>query len=340
MKKNIVTIGGGTGSFTILSGLKKFKDFNISAVVSMADDGGSTGRLRDELGVLPPGDVRQCLVALSEEPKAIRELFNYRFESGQLKGHTVGNIILSALEKKSGSFSRGLEVAMKVLKIKGRVIPVTDDNVDLVMELKSGRLLRGESEINHDFSVQKEGLEKIELVPGARLNKNAKKAIESADIVVIGPGNHYCSIVPNLLVGGIAKCLRETKAKVVYVVNLVNKKGHTNGFDLDGYVESVNGFIGGARIDFAIFNDQKPKPELIRKYEKKGEDLVSFDLNSRQRDYKIIAANLLGSVTSYSKADSISSMRSLIRHDGNKLAKIIKYISELDEYTKIIKKIT
>jgi len=339
MKKNIVTIGGGTGSFTILSGLKKFDDFTISAVVSMADDGGSTGRLRDELGVLPPGDVRQCLVALSEEPKVVRDLFNYRFESGDLKGHTVGNIIISALEKKNGSFSKGLDVAMKVLKIKGKVIPVTDENVDLALKLKNGKLLMGESEINHNFTLQKEGIGKVYLQPQARINNTAKKAIEKADVVMIGPGNHYCSIIPNLLVKGVKQALTKSKAKVVYVVNLVNKKGHTNGFTLSDYVESINNYIGSNRIDYAILNVQKPKPQLIRKYQNKSEDLVETSPDHRNEGFKVVTANLLGRAVEQNKADSIGNTRSLIRHDSNKLAKIIKYISDLDEYTKVIKKI-
>jgi len=305
----------------------------------MADDGGSTGKLRDELGVLPPGDVRQCLVALSEEPKTVRDLFNYRFESGNLQGHTVGNIILSALEKKSGSFSKGLEVAMKVMRIKGKVIPVTDDNVELMMKLKNGKVLKGESEINHDFTVQKEGLEEIYLKPRAKLNPRARKAIENADVVVIGPGNHYCSIVPNLLVQGMSNALKRSRAKVVYVVNLVNKKGHTNDYDLDDYVGSINDFIGEDRINYVIYNIQKPKKELEEKYRKKGETVVGFKGLDKKRNFTTITAKLLGTEANYPNSDSISGMRSLIRHDGNKLAKIIKYISELDEYKKVIKAI-
>ncbi len=160
VRKKIVTIGGGTGSFTLLSGLRDYP-FEISAIVSMADDGGSTGRLRDELGVLPPGDVRQCLVALSEESKKLRQLFNYRFETGDLAGHTVGNILLSALEKMEGSFSKGLDLAMKILRIKGKVIPVTNNNVNLFLKMKNGKVLKGENEINHNFEISKTGIEKI-----------------------------------------------------------------------------------------------------------------------------------------------------------------------------------
>lgn len=342
MRKKIVTIGGGTGNFTILSGLKKYEDFSLSAIVSMADDGGSTGRLRDELGVLPPGDVRQCLVALSKESQEVRDLFNYRFERGQLKGHTVGNIFLSALEKKQGSFSEGLEVAMKILDIKGEVIPVTDDNVSLCMELESGLRLRGEHEINHSHSIQKNGLAKIFLKPKAKLNPKAKEAIKKADIIVIGPGNHYCSIVPNLLVSDMRKSIQETKAKIVYVANLVNKKGHTDGFSLDDYVDSISDFIGEDQIDHVIYNSQSPSKQLKQKYQKRGEGVIEFNKSDRSsRSYSVIMANLLGKMTIYDKADvvAVANERSLIRHDHNRLAKIVKYISEMNEYKNVIKKI-
>jgi len=152
MIKKVVTIGGGTGSYTVLKGLKKY-NIDITAIVSMADDGGSTGRLRDELGVLPPGDVRQCLVALSKESQVLRNLFNYRFESGQLKGHSFGNLFLSASEKITGSFSKGLKTVEKVLDIKGRVLPVTNNNTNLRVQLANNKILKGQDEINHYYNL-------------------------------------------------------------------------------------------------------------------------------------------------------------------------------------------
>ncbi len=340
MKKRIVTIGGGTGSFTILSGLKQYDDLSISAIVSMADDGGSTGRLRDELGVLPPGDVRQCLVALSQESQAVRDLFNYRFEKGELKGHVAGNIFLSALEKKSGSFSDGLEIAMKIINIKGKVIPVTNDSVDLQMKLKDGTHLKGEDEVNHNHAIQKTGLKSIFLKPKAKLDPKAEQVIQRAHVVVIGPGNHYCSIVTNLLVRGMGRALRNSKAKIVYITNLVNKKGHTDGFTLDDYVDSINGFIGDERVDYVIYNSQKPSELLEKKYKQRGEEIVRFDRSERKkRNYTVITSHLLGKAMQYGKADKIANIRSLIRHDSAKLAKLIRYISEADEYKRLIKKI-
>lgn len=338
-KKKIVTIGGGTGSFTLLSGLKNF-DFDISAIVSMSDDGGSTGRLRDELGVLPPGDVRQCLVALSKEPLIWRDLFNYRFDSGDLKGHAVGNIFLSGLEKMKGNFAEGLVVAEKALDVRGRVFPVTNDNVKLSLRLKSGRQIVGEAEINESDEVEAIGVEDIFLEPEAKVNPDARNAILNADVVVIGPGNHFCSILPNLLVSGITEAISQTKASVVYVANLVNKKGHTESFLLDEYIDSINYYIGEGRVDFVVFNGQKPSKKLSLRYQERGEVVIDFDEKSRkERKCKILISNLLGKPKKQSDLDELSETRSLIRHDSNKLAKIVKYIAELDEYEAVIDEI-
>jgi uncharacterized cofD-like protein len=336
--KNVVTIGGGTGSFMLLSGLKKYP-IKLSAIVSMADDGGSTGVLRDELGVLPPGDVRQCLVALSESSDILRKLLNYRFEEGKLAGHNFGNLFLSALEKISGDFNRGVEEAIEILNVKGEVIPVTNQDAHLFIELKNKKILKGENEINHNFEIEKEGVERIYLSPEVKANSKAIKRILEADLIIIGPGNHYCSIAPNLIVGGIPGAIKKSKAKVVYNCNLVNKKGHTEKFTLDDYVDSVNKFIGAKRIDFVTYNAKKPSDKLIKKYESQKELLVQCDRNIK-RSYRIIQADLLSKESvQYSSADAISNIRSFIRHDSTKLAKVLMMIMELGEYENIIREI-
>lgn len=338
--KNVVTIGGGTGSFMLLSGLKKYP-INLSAIVSMADDGGSTGVLRDELGVLPPGDVRQCLVALSESSDELRDLMNYRFEKGGLKGHSFGNLFLSALEKINGNFIRGVEEASELLNVKGRVIPVTEQNTNLFMILKNGKILKGEEEINHDFNIEKIGIKKNYLSPRAKANKKAIEAILGADLIIIGPGNHYCSIVPNFLVDGIAKAIAKSKAKVVYNCNLVNKKGHTEGFFLENYVDSINEYIGKNRIDFVTLNAKEPGRELVKKYERKKESLIKLEkLNNSKKKHKIIRADILSSGKPvYSKADILAKQRAFIRHDSEKLAKVLMMIIEMGDYESIIKDI-
>jgi uncharacterized cofD-like protein len=289
----------------------------------MADDGGSTGRLRDELGVLPPGDIRQCLVALSKETQALRDLFNYRFEAGQLKGHSLGNIFLSASEKMTGSFSSGLRMVEKVLNIKGRVLPVTNDNTNLYIKLKNGEILKSQNEINHNNKIQKIGIKNIYLEPQAKPNREAIKKIKEADIIIIGPGNHYCSVIPNLIVEGIPEAIYKSQAKVIYICNLVNKKGHTENFQLTDYVNQINSFFPAPRIDKVLFNTQKPAEEIKNKYEFYGEDLVKFK-SKANLDYQVREADILSNIKpNYSQADSISELRSFIRHDPDKLAREI-----------------
>ncbi|PIW94853.1 MAG: hypothetical protein COZ85_03000 [Candidatus Moranbacteria bacterium CG_4_8_14_3_um_filter_34_16] len=338
--KNVVTIGGGTRSFVLLSGLKKYP-IKLSAIVSMADDGGSTGILRDELGVLPPGDVRQCLVALSDSSDILRRLMNYRFNEGGLDGHSFGNIFLGALEKINGSFFKGVEDAGKILNAKGKVIPVTDKDTNLKIILKNEVLLKGENEINHNFFIEKIGIKKNYLEPKANANPQAIKKILEADLIIIGPGNHYCSIIPNFLVDGISEAICRSKAKVVYNCNLVNKKGHTEKFDLDDYANDINKYIGKERIDFATFNTKIPGKKLIKKYENQKNPLVKFDCKKNpDRNFRVVQADFLsGKNILFDKADKISGVRSFIRHDSEKLAKILVMIMELGDYENIIKNI-
>lgn len=324
----------------LLTGLKKYP-VNISAIVSMADDGGSTGVLRDELGVLPPGDVRQCLVALSESSELLRELMNYRFEKGGFKGHSFGNLLLSALEKIKDSFIDGVEEAAKILNVKGEVIPVTSHDAHLYIKLKNGKILKGENEINHAFDIEKNGIHKIYFSPRVKANPKAISSIAKADLIIIGPGNLYCSILPNLIVPGIPQAIRKSKAKVVYNCNLVNKKGHTEKFMLDDYVEEINKYIGAKKIDYVTFNTKKPSQKLVSKYENKKELMVKFDKgNAGKKNYKVIQANLLSKISvEKNQADILPAVRSFIRHDSEKLAKVLMIIMELGEYENIIKEI-
>lgn len=340
-KKKIVTIGGGTGSFTLLSGLKKY-NVDISAIVSMADDGGSTGVLRDELGVLPPGDVRQCLVALSDSSEMLRKLMNYRFEEGGLKGHNFGNLFLSALEKINGKFSDGVMEAIKILNVKGAVIPVTDEDMRMAIELNNGEILYGEKQLDHNKSVRSVGMKKIFLESKVKANKKAVEAILKADAIAIGPGDLYGSVLPNLLVDGISEAIKRSKAKVIFNCNLTNKKGQTENYSIDDYVKVFEKFIGKGRIDFVLFNNKKISKNLVDKYEKReGKGLiVSFDRGNAKRTYKIVLADLVQKDEIKKNAnDAIGWTRSFIRHDSNKLAKILMMVLELGEYESIIKEI-
>lgn len=335
--KKVVTIGGGTGSFTLLSGLKKYP-LELSAIVSMADDGGSTGILRDELGVLPPGDVRQCLVALSDTPDMLRELMNYRFAEGGLEGHSFGNLFLSALEKITGDFGRGVEEAATILNVRGQVIPVTLSNTRLYMELKNGDVLSGEHEINISQKFEEVGVKKVSLRPRPKCNPLAVKKILEADLIIIGPGNHYCAIIPNLLVPGMAEALRKTKAKIVYNCNLISKHGQTDLFTLEDYVREINSYIGRDRIDYVTYNIKKPPAELLKKYQADGL-LVPF-LNNGKRKYRVIRADVLSERKTFRrKEDKIAHTRAFIRHDPEKLAKVLVMLLELEGYESILKDI-
>lgn len=338
--KNIVTIGGGTGSFTLLSGLKKYP-LNISAIVSMADDGGSTGVLRDELGVLPPGDVRQCLVALSDSSEMLRKLMNYRFEEGGFKGHNFGNLFLSVLEKINGGFLKGVEEAAEILDVKGEVIPVSEENMRLHLKLKNGKVLVGENHLDHNEEIRQAGIQNIFLNKKIKASKKAIERIKKADFIVIGPGDHFGSILPNLLVEGIADAIRKSKAKVIYNCNLTNKKGQTDKFDLDRYVGEINSFIGKNRINFATFNSKKLPADLVEKYEKReGKDAIVELRNESNRKFRIIKADLLQSETiKSSKNDTNAGSRSFIRHNSEKLAKILNMVFEMGDYENIIEEI-
>jgi uncharacterized cofD-like protein len=341
-KKKIVTIGGGTGSFTLLSGLKKYP-LDISAIVSMADDGGSTGVLRDELGVLPPGDVRQCLVALSESSEKLRELMNYRFENSGLKGHSFGNIFVSALEKTCGGMSQGLEEAAKILNVCGKVIPVTEDDMRLEIELENGKILYGEDQLDDNRELRRQGimLKKISLQRSVRANPKAVKALKDADFIVLGPGDQFGSIVPNLLVREIAQTIRKSRAHVIYVSNLTNKKGLTSGWTVRDYVCSLEKYIGKGRINSVIWNSKKIPRRLIEKYEEReGSDAVVRADKDGKKTYTLLRADVADvRETSGRKGDAIVATRSFIRHDSARLARAIMFLIDLEENRRIIRDI-
>jgi len=317
--KKVVVIGGGTGNFVVLRGLKQY-NLDLSAVVSMADDGGSTGILRDELGVLPPGDVRQCLVALSDSSRLMRSLMNYRFENGGLQGHSFGNLLLSALEKVTGSFEKAVEEAGKILSIKGKVIPVTTHQTRLKMILKNGKVLEGESQVYVSQEIE-QGYSSIYLEPFAKADAHAIDEIMNADVVILGPGGLYTSLIPNLLVEGIPKALRDTQAKKVFVVNLMNKKGQTTHFKVSDHLRELQRFIGKDVFDHILINNGKPAEELIKLYADEG-NLVENNLSN---DGRVRSADLLDSdLTERQKGDVFP--RNFIRHDAHKLAKELMHI--------------
>lgn len=314
--KKIVVVGGGTGTFVALSGLKKYP-VKLSAIITMMDSGGSTGRLRDQLGVLPPGDLRQALVALSRSDKLWRDLFLYRFENGDLKGHNFGNIFISALEKTTGSLKNAVDVAAKILDADGDVIPATFSKSELCVELADGRIIEGETHIDEPTELEaRKPIKRAFLKPSVEANPDALEAIAQADLVVIGPGDLYTSIIPNLLVEGIADALEKTSAAVVFVMNLMTKFGQTTNFTASDHINALSQYIDHS-VDIVLMNSKIPEKKILSWYEASNESVVSDTLT--HNSIKIVRADLMdAAIIEKSSADALK--RSLILHDPDKLA--------------------
>jgi uncharacterized cofD-like protein len=320
-KPSVVTIGGGTGSFVVLSGLKDYP-IDLSAVVTMMDSGGSTGKLRDQLGVLPPGDLRQALVALSEAPDIWRKLFTYRFENGDLKGHNFGNIFLSAIEKIANSNQEAVDRASDILQTNGRVIPITFDKSSLCAIYEDRTVVEGESNIEKIIK-RKTRISKVYLKPSALINLEAKRSIERADYLIFGPGDLYTSVIPNLLVDGMREIMRHLKAKKIFIINLMTKPGQTEDYKVSTFIDELEKYLGEGSLDYIIVNSTKLKKELISIYKKIDKaSPVEDDVGDRYRDAKVIKADVLSDVT-YVRSSSDELKRSLIRHDSDKLASVL-----------------
>lgn len=320
-KPNVVVIGGGTGTFVVLSGLKKY-DVNLSAIVAMTDSGGSTGKLRDQLGVLPPGDLRQAFVALSNKPDIWRKLFTYRFDNGDLDGHSFGNIFVSAFEKIMGSTDKAIEEISKILDVKGNVIPVTFSRCSLCAKYKDGSLVEGEDKIDNSYT-KRPHIDYMYIAPEAILNPKVKEAITEADYIILGPGDLYTSVIPNLLVNGISKIIADAKAKKIYVVNLMTKLGQTDDYMASDHVYEIERYLG-CFLDCVVVNTKIPNESVLKWYKSSDNvNLVEDDLREKKvTEAKIIRRDLLSS-TMYKKSISDRLKRSLIRHDPKKLASVL-----------------
>jgi len=322
----IAVIGGGTGSFTMLSALKGYTS-QIAAIVSMADDGGSTGVLRDELGTLPSGDVRQCLVALSDSPK-IRDLFDYRFDEGTFKGHSFGNLLLTALEKVTGDFSEAVETASEILRVNGVVIPATLDDVRLKMEwAETSLILHGERVIDAEFFKHDPRKAVLSLVPAAQANPTALSAIEQADLIVIAPGDVYTSLGPLLVIDGMSEALQKSEALKIYVSNLVSKKGQTDKFTVSDHAAEIERFAGAHFLDYVLYNEQVPTKKIAARYEEEGGYITTVDTDVlANAHYHAVGGNFLGEIAEPHSGDVIPVTRSLIRHNAAAVAQSIMEI--------------
>ena len=321
-KKKIAVIGGGTGSFTVLSGLKKYP-VDLSAIVAMTDSGGSNRVIRDELGLLPTSDIRQCLVALSEDEKeqSLRKLFTYRFSKGNgLNGMTFGNLFLAALSDIFGSQMEAIKKTSQILKIKGKILPVTLTDSNLVAIYENEKKVIGEHFIDEPKHSGKLKISKVFLKPKAKICPEAKKAILSADLIIIGPGDLYTSIIAALLTENMTKTLKKTKAKVVYIMNLMTRYGQTFGFTAKDHIRVLEKYLGRNCLDFVLVNTRTiPKSALV-KYKKENECPVVDDLEDSY--FKVIRGDFLSEKeTKRVPGDVIR--RSLIRHDSKKLARAL-----------------
>ena len=320
-KKNITLIGGGTGTFIVLQALKKL-EVNIKAIVSMMDSGGSTGRLRDQLGVLPPGDLRQCLIALSDAPILWRKLFLYRFEKGDLKGHNFGNIFLSALEKVAKNYQKVVDSASFILKTKGEVIPVTFQKTDLIVKFSDGSILKGEGKIDDNKATNKT-IVKAFLSKKVAPNLKAIEAIEKSDFIIIGPGDLYTSLIPPLLVNEVPQKIKTAKAKIIFIVNLMTKKGQTTNFSAYDHFKIITQYLNRPP-DLVLINKGKIPENILKWYKKHGEKVVINDINQNFRGV-IIEKDLIDKRTfQKDKADILE--RSILRHNPKKLQKIFQQI--------------
>lgn len=314
--KKVVTIGGGTGSYVVLRGLKEFP-LDITAVVSMFDSGGSSGMLRDEFGVLPPGDMRRCLVALSEGPRAeiLRVLFNHRFEhKDSLKGHSFGNLFLVALRDIYGSDIEAIRKASELLDLKGKVLPVSLDRSDVHAVLEDGTEIAGETNIDVPQFDGNLKIKEVSLKPSAKLYEETGNAIREADLVIIGPGDLYTSIVPNLLVEGMVEALKESRAKKVAVCNLMTKWGETHGYVASDFVKELLRYSGLERFDHILCNTAKMDPDLVAAYEKEKKHPLHCDESLSALGDNVVTGDF------FSEAD-------IARHDSEKIAKVISTLS-------------
>ncbi len=269
----VVTIGGGTGVSTILRGLKEYTS-NITAIVTVTDDGGSSGRLRREFDIPPPGDIRNCVFALADCEEVLRDLFQYRFSKGEgLKGHSLGNLLLTAMTDITGDFERGLAKISEVFAVRGKVLPSTSNIVVLQAEMEDGEILEGESRIR----TSPKRIKRIWLHPSSTLSEEAKEAIEEADLIVIGPGSLYTSVLSTLLVEGMVEALDRSKGKKVFICNLMTEKGETDGFTASDHVRVIKEHLGKMPFKYVVVNTQRPSEEVLNAYKAEGAEFVELD---------------------------------------------------------------
>ncbi|MFP4539398.1 MAG: uridine diphosphate-N-acetylglucosamine-binding protein YvcK [Candidatus Paceibacterota bacterium] len=316
-KKKLVTIGGGSGQYVLLSGIRDVASFDITAVVSMADSGGSTGRLRDKYGVLPPGDILKCILALSPYRDSAREILQKRFEKNQkLAKHSLGNMLLTMLSRYVDDFAEGVEALGDVLEIQGEVLPVTTDKATLVAELTDGSWLFGESAIDVPRGGQKEKIKRTLLVPhhsdSIKVYPEVLEKIKRADYIIFGPGDLYTSIIPNLLVEGVKEEISRSDAELIYIANIMTKFGETEGFGAQDLIETLEDHLP-RRFDKVILNNSSPGEDILQKYKEQKSSFIEPP-HAGLGEREVIVDDIL------------SVLGGVVRHDPQKLASLLKKV--------------
>ena len=315
----ILTIGGGSGQYALLTGLRGIESADITAVVSMVDSGGSTGRLRDELGILPPGDVLKCILALSPHREIARTIFLKRFTGDRrLKGHNAGNMLITMLSRYTGNFPSGIQALAEILDARGRILPVTIDRATLVAELTDGTRIYGETAIDMPRGTQREKIRDVFLVPhhsdDISVYPPVLEAIEKADTIIIGPGDLFTSIMPSVIVPGVKEGLQQTKAQVLFILNIMTKFGETHQFVGRDFVKTLENTIE-RKIDGILYNNRIPSTNLLKRYRKQKAEFVEIDNQDGWWDARVVHAH-----------DLLESTAGIVRHDPQKLATLIQQI--------------
>ena len=313
----VLTIGGGTGQFVLLSGLRDLKGIDITSVVSMGDSGGSTGRLRDELGILPPGDILKCILALSPHREVVRTILLKRFNNNTpLSGHNAGNLLLSMLSRYAGSFQEGVKAFASILDVKSAILPVSVDKATLVAELTNGSRIYGENAIDIPRGNQREKIKQVFLVPHHSASISVYlpviQAINNADFIFVGPGDLFTSIIPNLIVPGVKEALQECKATIIYIVNIMTKFGETQLYKGYDFIQKIEEFIP---IRIIVYNREKPEENITNEYKKQKSEFVEIDKDEKQWENYLIY-----------ESDLLDTSGGIVRHNSQKLAFLLQTI--------------
>ena len=308
-KIKVVTIGGGTGLSVLLRGLKKYP-LEITAVVTVADDGGSSGKIRSDMNIPSPGDIRNVIAALSDVEPYLEKMFQYRFDSGEVKGHPVGNLMIAAMTDIHGDFSTAVKVMSRILNVRGTVLPTTNDIATLNAVLSDGEIIRGESSITKAGGV----IDHVYITPSrVKPNEDVLKAIEEADYIIMGPGSLYTSIIPNLVISNVSEKIRESKAKKIYVCNVMTQHGETDNYSVCDHIVAINKHVQENIFDLVLANSREFDDSILSKYHKEKQEPVKIDHEKIEAlGIKLIKNNDVGIVDN-----------NTIRHNADKVSELI-----------------